>query len=75
MIPHEWVIERDWETARDWRCVVCKGRMRRHRGIIESDESYNTPPAGDVKGGCNIEKRIAHLEAELKMLREKLNAG
>jgi len=74
-IDHEWVLERVGEDTRIWRCTVCKRAARRIRGILEDDDKWNEdgPPSTEKFGFCDIDKRIAHLEAELKTLKEKKN--
>lgn len=73
-IPHEWVLVAQTEKTRTWRCSCCKGEMRSHRGLLQSMEDFEVTPPKEVSGGCDVEKRIAYLDAELKRLREKVKS-
>lgn len=37
-------------------------------------EDFEVTPPKEVSGGCDVEKRIAYLDAELKRLREKVKS-
>lgn len=72
MILHEWRIAERADHCLAWRCVVCKGVLLHHRGLIQSDESFETQPEADYKGGCDLKKRITYLEKRIVSFEEEL---
>jgi hypothetical protein len=71
-IPHVWAVVEKADHCKAWRCVVCKGTLLHHRGLIESDESFEAPPQADYRGGCDLKRRISYLEGRIASFQEEL---